>query len=106
MSIEFLSYKVQTHFEVYWGPKLWFEAFKVPKSQVFQVVKIPRRFDKVSLLGFYSLCFIYYFEKKNILKRSQSRFSVFLKVLLNILVQERGGRPKFETSLKPTLLNE
>ena len=50
-----MRYKVQTQYGVYLGPKLWIEALKVPKSWRFQVVKIPRRFDKLSLLGFYSL---------------------------------------------------
>ena len=35
--------------------KLWNEAFKVPKSWGFQVVKMSRCFDKVSLLRFNSL---------------------------------------------------
>ena len=51
-----MSYIVLTQYEVYLGPKLWIEALKVPKNWRFQVVKIPRRFDKLSLLGFYSLC--------------------------------------------------
>ena len=50
-----MSYKVLTQYEVYLGPKLWIEALKVPKSWRIQVGKIPRRFNKLSLLGFYSL---------------------------------------------------
>ena len=41
--------------ELFEGPKVWIETLKVPKSQILQVVKIPRDSDRLSLLGFYSL---------------------------------------------------